>query len=289
MDKVLHCIFHSLIDTAQVFLVVFLLYIVISFIEGKISRKLSKTTKFSVIIGASIGLIPQCGFSIVSADLYRKKKISIGTLMAVFIACSDEAIPIILANPTSIKSVLPLLLVKFISAIAFGYILDLIFKSKRLILNTNEKSIIHKGCCHHEIEDKDESNIKKHLLHPFIHSLKIAIYIFIINLIFELGFEYIGEDNIKNFILSNSYLTPLLSSLIGLIPNCASSVIISELYVNSTISFAACISGLICNAGLGLVFLYKDKKQIKNSLLITLLLFTISLIVGYSLFILENI
>lgn len=284
MEEILHALLHAFIDTLKIFAFILIIYFILSFIEGKIAKKFQKSSKFSPIIGASVGLIPQCGFSIVAADFYKKKYISIGTLIAVFIACSDEALPIILSNPNKFYMIFPLLLIKFVSAISFGYIIDLLFKGKTNLVkkhNHYEESLIHKGCCHHEIEEHAEGFIKKHIVHPLLHSLKISAYVLVINIVFALLIEFIGENSIKIFLNNNIYVTPLLSGLVGLIPNCASSVIISELYVVESLSFGAAISGLICNAGLGLVYLFKDKNNFKNSLLITILLFIISLIVGY--------
>lgn len=279
-----HCIEHALIDTAKVFIVVLLIYFGLSFIEGKIAKKFQKSSKYSPIIGAAIGLIPQCGFSIVASDLYKKKHISVGTLLAVFIACSDEALPILLSSSDKILSVIPLFAAKFVLAISFGYLIDLVLKRRTIIIkkHNHENTFIHKGCCHHEIEEhEEESFVKKHLVHPLLHTLKICAYVLVVNIIFELLIYYVGEANIKDFLNNNVYLTPLLSGLVGLIPNCASSVIISDLYVSDILTFSATLAGLISNAGLGLVFLFKDKKNIKKSILITLTLLSIAIISGY--------
>ena len=140
-------------------------------------------------------------------------------------------------------------------------------------------------CCFHH--NHFQSKIKEHLVHPLIHSLKISLYVFIVNIAFALLIYYIKEDNIKAFINNNIYLTPLLSSIVGLIPTCASSIIITELFVSKALTFGATISGLICNAGLGLIYLFKKKENFKNNLLIVSLLFTISLIVGYAILFIE--
>ena len=120
------------------------------------------------------------------------------------------------------------------------------------------------------------------MLHPLIHSLKICLYVLIINITFNLIIHFVGENVIKNFLNNNIFITPLLSSLVGLIPNCASSVIISELFVESSLTFSATLSGLICNSGLGLIYLFKDKNKFKNAISIVITLFLISLLVGYT-------
>lgn len=284
MEQFLHVLLHTLLDTLYIFIFILVIYFLLSFIEGKIAKKIEKNSKFSPILGSLVGLVPQCGFSIVGADLYKKKYISIGTLIAIFVSCSDEAIPIILSSPSKIYMIIPLLLIKFISAISFGYLIDLLFKGNKNLIEKkhHEDKLIHTGCCHHEIEENEkEGFVKKHLIHPLLHTLKITLYVFIINLVFALLIEYIGQNTIKDFLNKNVYLTPILASIVGLIPNCASSVIISELFVANSLSFGATISGLICNAGLGLVYLFKDKKDIKNNFLIISLLMFISLFIGY--------
>ncbi len=280
---------HAFIDTLSIFVTILIVYFILSFIEGKLANKIVKSEKFSPLIGTCVGLIPQCGFSIIASDMYRKKYISLGTLIAVFIACSDEALPILLSNRKTISTVIPLVAVKFVIAILSGYIIDLLLKRKQKITKneTIENEEIHYGCCKHQIEHSKEKFVKEHLLHPLLHSLKICAYVLIINLIFSTIIYFVGENSIKEFLNNNIYLTPFLSSIIGLIPNCASSIIITELYVSSSLSFAATISGLICNAGLGLIYLLKDKKNLKNTLFIIGILLAISLLSGYIILFIE--
>lgn len=273
-------------DTLLAFIVILLFNFIFSFVEGKIANKFSKRKTLSVLFGSFLGLVPQCGFSIIAADMYSKKKISIGTIIAIFIACSDEAIPLFLSNLDKAIYLIPLLIIKFILAFIIGICTDLIyyhFVNKKDFININdEENITHHGCCHHDIEEHEgESKIKQHLIHPLLHSLKLIIYIFVINIIFGLIIYFIGEDNIANFISKSYYFTPLFATLVGLIPNCASSIIICELYLSSVIPFSSVLAGLMCNAGLGLVYLFKNKKDLKNNLLITIILIGSSLFFGY--------
>lgn len=280
-------ILDALKDTLITFFVIFILYVLISFVETKLTNKFKKATKYSPIIGAGIGLIPQCGFSIVASDLYLKNYISMGTLIAIFISCSDEALPILLSSPNSMIMCIPLLLTKFVVATVFGYFIDFIFRKPKITISTNNEEIENNdSCCFHH-HNNSQSKIKEHLVHPLIHSLKISLYVLIVNIVFALLIYYVKEDNIKSFINNNIYLTPLLSSIVGLIPTCASSIIITELFVSKALSFGATISGLICNAGLGLIYLFKKKENFKNNLLIVSLLFAISLIVGYIILFIE--
>jgi hypothetical protein len=282
----LHIAKHALIDSIKILLFVFLFYVVLSFIETKISKKLDKSNKSAPLFGALSGLIPQCGISVVAADLYVKEHITTGTLLAVFIACSDEALPILLSNGEKILSVIPLIITKFLIAFITGVIFDIVLrKNKQETINhlkhCEHSHTVHIGCCGHEIDNDNESILKKHLIHPLFHSLKLFLYILLINFIFGLLIELIGEDNISGFIQANKYLSPLLATTIGLIPNCASSIIISELYLLGGIGFGATLAGLIANAGLGTLFLFKNLKDKKKVLMIMISLITISLVIGY--------
>ena len=284
-EEILDVLLDAFLDTLKVLAIVFVFNFILSFIEGKIAKNFTKRAKLSPLIGSIVGLVPECGFSVVAADMYKKQYTTIGTLIGVFIACSDEALPIMLSNIESLKMILPLLAIKLTVAIGVGYLVDFILRKRQIIKerhNHENESFIHTGCCHHDIEENtQEPFAKKHLLHPLLHSLKIAGYILAINILFGLLIYFVGENSIKAFLNQNVYITPILSSLVGLIPNCASSVIITQLYISSSLTFAATIAGLICNAGLGLVFILKDKSLIKKSLLIIAILLLTSLLVGY--------
>ncbi len=287
----------ALIDSLKAAAVVFILNIIISFVEGKISTKVVKESKLSTLFGSAIGLIPQCGFSIVASDMFVKKKITIGTLVAVFITCSDEALPMMLSQPNKMIYILPLLGIKFVAGFIVGTLLDFIIdhvnapQSFDQVMVNNEE-VIQKGCCNHDIEENAKPTkvalVKEHLLHPLVHTLKIFIYIFIVNIIFGIIIYYVGEDVISNFLTSYYYLTPLFSIIVGLIPNCASSVIITELFLQGSLSFGAALAGLICNAGLGLVYLIKNKKNLKDVLIIVLTLVITALIFGYGSILIES-
>ncbi len=285
-EQLVHVIEHALIDSLKVLTIVFVFYIVLSFIETKISKKLDKTNRFAPIFGGAAGLIPQCGISVVAADLYIKNHITTGTLLAVFIACSDEALPILLASNDKFYMVLPLIIIKFVVAVMVGYLFDFFTKKQLEKIHEHKEhchhqETIHIGCCHHEIDNEKESKFTKHLLHPLLHSIKLFIYVLIINLIFGLLIELIGEENLAIFLKTNQYLSPLFAVFLGLIPNCSSSIIISELYLLGGIGFGAALSGLSVNAGLGTLFILKNCKERKKALIIIISLILISLIIGY--------
>ena len=254
--------------------------------EWKVSKILSKNNKVSPLLGATAGLIPQCGVSVVAGDLYIKEHITTGTLLAVFFACSDEALPLMFTNSSKMIYVIPLLLIKVIFGFVLGFVVDLIIK-KRELKKVNEE--LHVGCCHHHIDDEEENKWHKHLVHPLLHSLKIFVYVFIINIIFGTIVYFVGEDLISSFLKTNEYLSVLLSAVIGLIPNCSSSVIITKMFVSGGLAFGALISGLCVNAGLGFIYLFKTKNKKRSVLKLIGVLFAYSLIVGYLTLILSKI
>lgn len=276
----------ALLDSLKVFGISFLIYLLLSFFEGKISKSLEKHRQISPLIGSAMGLVPQCGISVVAADLYLKDHITVGTLLAIFISCSDEAIPVMLSNISQASSIVPLLAIKFVVGFVVGFFADAIFKSSTLRVENeaktcNHKETVHVGCCGHEIDNEKENNWHEHLLHPLYHSFKIFIYVLIVNLVFGIIFFYVGEDSISLFLQLNKYFQPLFSTLVGLIPNCASSVLISELYIKHSISFGACLAGLIVNAGLGMVVLFKNKQKLKQAFIILGILVGVALFMGY--------
>lgn len=279
-------IFHALIDSLKVLGFIFVVYIILSFIEVKIANRIKKGNKLSPLFGSLFGLIPQCGVSVVASDLYLKQHITLGTLMGIFLSCSDEAIPLMIAefNEKSLY-VIPLIIIKFAIGFIIGFVVDSLIKDKEHVHEHLEhcehEDEVHVGCCHHDIDNEKESKLHQYLIHPLKHSLKIFIFVFIINMIFGFVVHMIGEENLSNFLKSNKYLSPLFATMIGIIPNCASSVVLTELFMIEQISFGALLGGLLMNSGLGLVILMKDRKNVKRNLLIIGSLFLISVSISY--------
>ena len=299
MHEYWHVILEALIHTAQILPFLFIVYYLIELLEFKGAAKIQKSKmlkgKASPVVGSLVGCIPQCGFSVVSTDLFSKGKLSIGALIAVYIATSDEAIPLMIATPKSIGWMALLLVIKIVLGVVVGYLsiwlFKVLFKNQKLKHDHNEhhhddedehddhEEVVHGGCCKHNVETKTFDWV-----HPLTHCLKISLFILIINIIF--GFIthiWVGETRLINFLSQGKYLQPLLAVLIGLIPNCASSVVLTELFLLNGLSFGALVAGLCVNAGLGLVVLMKQNKNVKVNLFICLMLIIPSLILGYSL------
>lgn len=311
-------ILDALKDSLIILPFLFIAYIIIEVIEWFSAKHLEHSKllagRYSTLFGASFGLIPQCGFSVVATDLFAQKKIKIGTLIAVYIATSDEAVPLLLMNPNKILSLLPLLAIKLVLALVIGYSVDAIFSKynkARLasaVVNVpaqTEKTEVeqateehhekhdehgehedeqndehHVGCCGHDIAN-EPSKAKRFLLHPLIHTLKIFAFILVVNLIFGGLIELVTEERLVAFLTSSKAFAPLLACVIGLIPNCASSVVITELFTIGGIGFGATVAGLIVNAGIAFVVLFKQNKNLKENFSILSAMFLIGLVTGY--------
>jgi len=316
MHEYWHVTLEALKHTAIVLPLLFIIYYFIELIEYKYALKIQNNKllkgKASPVIGSVVGCIPQCGFSVISTDLFSKKAISVGALIAVYIATSDEAIPLMIANPSYIPWMLLLVGVKIVMGITVGYLSILlykqIFKHKKGTHNNiethdhdesqghnhdkhenhsheeHEEIAVHGGCCKHDVESKSFD-----WFHPLMHCIKIGLFVLVINIIF--GFIthiWVGEENLANFLNVTYWLQPLLAVVIGLIPNCASSVVLTQLFIGGLsgiggLSFGALVAGLSVNAGLGLVMLLKLNKNWKENLFIFTMLIIPSLIVGYAL------
>lgn len=327
MESFLDVLLDSTLDTLKLLPFLVVVYFLIEYLEYKNIFKFENSKllsgKYSPIMGALVGSVPQCGFSVVSSELYAKQKISVGALIAVYVATSDEALPIMLSNYKAIPSLLLLIATKIVMAIAIGYIS--MFLYKKIFTKQNKKSIAlsdenfetkssttkksetehkpalaeshshenhehnhteHKdtehssihACCHHDLESN-----KYNWKHPLVHCLKISLYIFIINLVMGTVVAIVGEESLTKFLKSSNAFQPLLALLIGLIPNCASSVILTELYLMGGLSFGAIVTGLSVNAGIGFIFLLKENKNTKENIFILSSLIISSLIFGYAL------
>lgn len=256
----------AFLDTLKIVPFLLIIYVIIELIEHKTS--LTKNRKilqgpFAPLIGSAAGIVPLCGFSVMAAKLYDREYIGTGTLLSVFIATSDEAV-IILATGFSARAlyaILPLIAFKFIIAVAAGYAVNAIFRRQNVTVQTLPDDAEY-SCGHGQSE---HSAVQIYLVSPIWHSLKIALYLFAVNLAFGLIIFYVGEEAIAKALGVNAWLQPMIASLVGLIPSCASSVIITSAYLHGGITFGSMLAGLSVNAGMGFVILFKNLKKIKRN------------------------
>lgn len=279
LAEIFHIIKHALLDTVKALPFLYLVYLLVSYFEHNSHKHINffkKAKKFGPVVGGLVGSIPQCGFSVAMADLYGKKSISLGTLIAVFIATSDEAIPIMLSNYDFILPLLAMIGIKLVYAIICGYLVDFVLK---LFKQKRENQM--EQLAHHDDHDHEHSCCADNIfLDAFKHTWKIALFMFIINLTFSGILEFSGFD-ITSLNTINRYIQPFLTSLIGLIPNCFASVLLVELYMSGGITFGALLAGLASSAGLGIIMLFKhNKKQWYKNLLILLLVYLLGVVLG---------
>lgn len=244
-----------------------------------INKTLTTLQKTGPVAGALLGCIPQCGFSVMAANLYSGGVISIGTLLAVFLSTSDEAIIILMGHPGNTDSIWRLLAVKFLIALAAGFLTDSILAGK--FPDTKHiEDLCHNCGCH------SRHGIVKPALN---HTFRLFGYIFIFSGILNLLIALAGMSAISTFLLNGSILQPFLTAIIGFIPNCAASVLLTELYLNGAVSFAAVISGLCTNAGMGLIVLFKVNHNQRENLSVAGLLYLTAVISGLATHLLSGI
>ena len=268
---------HTIEDSIKLIPFLFLTYLLMEYIEHKTKEKtketIKKSGKFGPFIGALLGIVPQCGFSVSATNLYAARVITLGTLIAVYLSTSDEMLPIFLSEGVAIDVIIKILAIKLAIGMIAGFLIDLVIRLKNKGKEDEEKIIdlCEKEHCH------CEHGIVKSALK---HTVNIFIFIFLITFVINLGMHFIGEETIASFMLDRPILGPIISGLIGLIPNCASSVIITQMYLENIISVGTMIAGLLVGAGVGLAVLFRTNKGIKENIKITVLLYAIGVISG---------
>lgn len=269
--KMLDIILDTLIDSLKMLPFLFVAFLLIELIEHKFSDKtkkvISSSGKFGPLLGGVLGAVPQCGFSVLATNLYVTRIVSLGTLIAIYLSTSDEMLPILISHNVPISEIIKLISIKVVIGMIIGLIIDLIY-------HNNKKSDFQ--ICEDSDCDCEESIIKSSL----IHTLKTLSFIVLITFILNILFTYFNEDVIKNIVSQNKILSPFIASLIGLIPNCGSSVMITELYLNNVITLGSTMAGLLTGSGVAILILFKSNKSIKENLIILSLVYFIGVISG---------
>ncbi len=268
-------ILDTLIDSLKLLPFLFIAFLIIKLIEHKLNKQtkkiVSKSGKVGPLIGSLLGLFPQCGFSVMATNLYVTRIITLGTLISIYLATSDEMLPIMLSQKIAFIEIVKLLGIKFICGIIWGFIIDLLLNKKSKKENINYEICDEDHCNCHE-----EGVIKSTL----IHTLKTLLFIMLVSFLLNILLHFIGEDNLSKLFLKNSIFGPFISSLIGLIPNCGSSIVITELYLNGAISLGSAMAGLLTGSGVALLVLFKENKDIKENVTILSLLYGLGVISG---------
>ena len=262
----------TLIDTIKLLPFLFITFLIIEMIEHKINNKkiITKSKKLGPFFGSLLGVIPQCGISASATNLYATRIISIGTLISVYLSTSDEMLPILLANKTNTNIILKILGLKFLIGMISGFIIDLILRKK-------EQPKIKELCEQDHCNCNHNHNI---ITLAIRHTISITLFIMLFSFIINIVFVYLGESFLENLFMKNTIFSYLLSSLVGLIPNCGASILITELYINNTITLGASLSGLLTGAGIGILILFKTNKNIKENIRIVSIIYLIGIISG---------
>lgn len=273
---------HTIIDTLKILPFLFITYIVMELIEHhageKTERAIKKSGKFGPVIGALLGIVPQCGFSAIAANFYAARIITRGTLIAIFLSTSDEMLPILISEGAPLDVILEILIIKVIIGIVVGVVIDLL-QRKNNITNKSNHEEIHKICEHEHCNCEEEGILKSSIK----HTVQIFAYIFIISSFINIIIHTVGENTIAGFIVNIPFIGPIIASLVGIIPNCASSIILTQLYLENIITMGSMIAGLLVNSGVGILVLFKANKNYKENFQILGILYVVAIISGISL------
>ncbi|MBR5798835.1 MAG: arsenic efflux protein [Lachnospiraceae bacterium] len=275
---IVHVLEHTIIDNLKLLPILFLTYLVMEYIEHRTEEKtretIAKAGRFGPVPGALLGMLPQCGFSAAASNLYAGRIITLGTLFAIFLSTSDEMLPILLSEQVPVLTVAKILGTKALIGILAGFVIDLVIRKKK---PAEDAHLRIEHMCDHEHCNCNEGNI---FVSAFKHTLQIFFFILIISLVINLGIEWIGEDVLASFMTGQPILGPIFAGVIGLIPNCASSVVITQLYLEGVIHAGAMMAGLLAGSGVGLLILFRANDDLKENLKITFLLYAIGVAAG---------
>ena len=272
----IHVLIHALEDTVRLLPFLFLTYLLMEYLEynamGKLTRAVSKVGKAGPLLGGLVGIVPQCGFSAAASGLFAGGVISVGTLLAVFFSTSDEMLPLFISHGYQVESIAKILIVKVALAVASGYILDGVLK----LFKVKNKKTIHEFCESEHCECED--GIFKSAL---IHTIKIWIFVFVVTFVMDMLFETAGFEEAATAFAAKSWIAVPVVCLIGLIPNCAASVVITECYLSGIISGGAMMAGLLTSCGVGLLVLFRANKRPKENIKIVIASYVIGVFWGF--------
>lgn len=268
-------ILDTLLDTVKLIPFLLVTYLAMEYLEHKTGQKaqglVRKAGRLGPVIGGALGVVPQCGFSAAASGLYAGRVITLGTLLAIYLSTSDEMLPILISEQAPAGTIALILLAKAAIGMIVGFVIDLVFSSRR-----EEGHHIHEICeqghCH-----CGEGSIFRSAL---VHTVQISGFILIITFLLNLLFFLVGEDVLAGLILNRKVLGPVLAGLVGLIPNCVGSVAITQLYMEGVIGTGAMLSGLLTGTGVGLLVLFRVNHDRKENLMILGLLYCIGVLVG---------
>ena len=270
----------AIIDSVKLLPFLFITYLIMEYIEHKTKDKtketIKKSGKIGPLVGGILGIVPQCGFSVSATNLYAARVITLGTLIAVYLSTSDEMLPIFISEGVEIGVIAKILGIKLVIGIVAGFAIDFVIRLKNKGKVEEEKII--------DLCEKEHCHCEHGILKSSLkHTINIFLFILVITLIINIAIYFIGEETIAGFMKNQPILGPVIAGLIGLIPNCASSVLITQMYLENMITASTMIAGLLVGAGVGLAVLFRTNKGIKENIKITALLYAIGVFSGIAL------
>ncbi|MBQ6888932.1 MAG: arsenic efflux protein [Lachnospiraceae bacterium] len=273
-----HALIHTIKDSIKILPFLFITYLIMEYIEHRMKEKTKKIVKnsgkFGPLLGGVLGVFPQCGFSAAAANLYAGRVITLGTLMAIFLSTSDEMLPILISEQVAPIVIAKIVGMKLLIGIVAGFVIDFFVRGHHHHEHEDEMHI-------HSVCDHDHCHCEEGIFKSAcVHTLQIFAFIAIISFALNFGVELIGEETLASFILNQPIIGPILSGVVGLIPNCASSVVITELYLEGMMSMGTMLAGLLVNSGVGILVLFKENIDMKENAKILALLYAIGILAG---------
>lgn len=269
-------------DALGILPILFVAYLLMEMLERKTEAKtkdtIRKAGKMGPVYGAIIGALPQCGFSAAASSLYSGRVITVGTLIAVYLSTSDEMLPILISEKADPFVICKILGIKAIIGLVAGMVIDFAVRHTRGKKNLppvpeiDTERVCEHDHCHSEHDGIWVSALK--------HTGKIMLFIVLVSLVLNSVLAYVGPETLSGLIINRPVVAEIITGLIGLIPNCAASVVITELYIEGVIGFGPMMSGLLVGAGIGLLVLFKSNGNIKKNVAITGILYTIGVVSG---------
>lgn len=303
MEHFFEIVHHAFEHTLPLLPWILLIYVLINLLQNRadIIKSSRLNGKLGPLLGSATGLIPQCGVSVMAAKLFEQKYITVGTLLAIFFATSDEAFIIMLSSGEGAMWVLPLLAAKVCIGVAVGYAVDGVLRlmGRRQVCveqpnpQTGAATTTHEIFMQRYFEERDvevncacgrvhdnDNPVMNYFVYPLLHALKVALFIFLVNFALTWIIHSVGEQAFADFLNRSRFAQPFLASLVGLIPNCASSVVLTETFLSGGITFGSCLAGLCANAGMGFVVLLRNVRQWKRNIILVAFCYLVSVIVG---------
>lgn len=275
---IIDILWDTLLDGIKLLPFLFITYLVMEHIEHKTSHKtrqiMKNSGKWGPVFGGLLGVVPQCGFSAAASNLYAGRVITLGTLAAIFLSTSDEMLPILISEQVAVGTILRILAIKIVIGVLAGFVIDLFCRKQK---KAGEEELRINHICEHEHCNCGKESILKSAVY---HTFQIFLFILVISFGLNLIISFVGEENLAMLVSGNLFLGPVFAGLVGLIPNCASSVVLTQLYLEGMLGAGAMLAGLLAGSGVGLLVLYRVNDNVKENIRITVLLYIIGTISG---------